>query len=902
MHYTTRLIFLAALCGLTAHAQIIKSNVFTRKDLTSAANKAAARALLGISEWVTNSVPSYTNSVPSYTNIVADLTALAAYSGASTLVLVTDALRGGAFRYEATGYTADGGVVIDATTGKGSGAWVRQCDTNAVYARWWAADRTDLGAALRSARDYIMPLGGGTIYIDGDWTWGATADGEAYSSAVALGTVASGTNASNQLNIVGVGKPRVSRAATGTYTINCLMGRSLLTDSTPAINVRIDGIAFDAGGSLGAGMTNGVLLSAQSNYETNRGSFYVANCTFENMGLNSISASVTGINTIDNCTFSGQMWGNHGGQIYVGDADAHVIIKNCTFDQLTYRDTGLSGAAYAGYTKALYANVYNSCVVQNCHFYGAGGLNLRHSHALVSNNTFVGMGGASALDRGIFNVMIYRTDATTVSDVSIVNNLFIESQAAWDVQLSSTVGTIERVLIANNNSRNTHGTAKTFIYVYEGIVDNVKVRDNTVSGCTHFINASRATADPDQWSVENNYVTGSTYLYVIQSGWAQRFVDRNNVYETPAIAFIYNGAKAATDAAILCEWSPASDSVPPAAYRSGVKGALMVDTNTATAYIATAAGTENWEPIDTGIGSSVTTSINAIATNTVLLDPTSDTGRFATNTAWATSGTGWTLPGTNARISATAASTTASLVSPQITPLLTYPSFYTVTIKSAGSWTLTNATLELQIGGVVAHTWTETNAPSGTETITARSGTSRNLALVGRIAAGESAGEISGAFESIGLAMWEQGHLIHKHTYTGGTLVKSSDAAPYVEFSAAGTHAANANGKSKIIALTSTTASDTPMILATIPTSDNAGSWRLSGTVYATGTGTDYNNYALELFYSDPSTNYTLCVPDADMGATSDFLWTRDGYFWIGGQATAASDIVVKTSKVKWNP
>jgi len=861
-------------------------------NIMSATNAAQVRDVLGLSDGTPGQAA----------NVVADLTALTNYAGASTLVLVTDALRGGAFRYEATGYTADGGVVIDATTGKGSGAWVRQCDTNAVYARWWAADRTDLGAALRSARDYIMPLGGGTIYIDGDWTWGATADGEAYSSAVALGTVASGTNASNQLNIVGVGKPSVSRAATGTYTINCLMGRSLLTDSTPAINVRIDGIAFDAGGSLGAGMTNGVLLSAQSNYETNRGSFYVANCTFENMGLNSISASVTGINTIDNCTFSGQMWGNLGGQIYVGDADANVIIKNCTFDQLTYRDTGLSGAAYAGYTKALYANVYNSCVVQNCYFYGAGGLNLRHSHALVSNNTFVGMGGASALDRGIFNVMISRADATTVSDVSIVNNLFIESQAAWDVHLSSTVGTIERVLIANNNSRNTHGTAKTFICAYEGIVDNVKVRDNMVSGCTHFISAHRATADPDQWSVENNYVTGSTYLYVIQPGWAQRFVDRNNVYETPAIAFIYNGAKAATDAAILCEWSPASDSVPPAAYRSGVKGALMVDTNTATAYIATAAGTENWEPIDTGIGSSVTTSINAIATNTVLLDPTSDTGRFATNTAWATSGTGWTLPGTNAMISATAASTTASLVSPQITPLLTYASFYTVTIKSAGSWILTNATLELQIGGVVAHTWTETNAPSGTETITARSGTSRNLALVGRIAAGESAGEISGTFESIGLAMWEQGHLIHKHTYTGGTLVKSSDAAPYVEFSAAGTHAANANGKSKIIALTSTTASDTPMILATIPTSDNAGSWRLSGTVYATGTGTDYNNYALELFYSDPSTNYTLCVPDADMGATSDFLWTGDGYFWIGGQATAASDIVVKTSKVKWNP
>lgn len=62
MHYTTRLIFLAALCGLTAHAQIINSNVFTREGLTSAANKAVARALIGLFEWTTNSVPAYTGN------------------------------------------------------------------------------------------------------------------------------------------------------------------------------------------------------------------------------------------------------------------------------------------------------------------------------------------------------------------------------------------------------------------------------------------------------------------------------------------------------------------------------------------------------------------------------------------------------------------------------------------------------------------------------------------------------------------------------------------------------------------------------------------------------------------------------------------------------------------------
>jgi len=60
MHYTTRLIFLAALCGLTAHAQIIKSNVFVRTDVTNETDKATARALLGITApWVaTTSLPT----------------------------------------------------------------------------------------------------------------------------------------------------------------------------------------------------------------------------------------------------------------------------------------------------------------------------------------------------------------------------------------------------------------------------------------------------------------------------------------------------------------------------------------------------------------------------------------------------------------------------------------------------------------------------------------------------------------------------------------------------------------------------------------------------------------------------------------------------------------------------
>lgn len=61
MHFTKYLILLVALCGM-AQAQIIKSNVFVRTDVTNETDKATARALLGMFEWVTNSVPSYTGN------------------------------------------------------------------------------------------------------------------------------------------------------------------------------------------------------------------------------------------------------------------------------------------------------------------------------------------------------------------------------------------------------------------------------------------------------------------------------------------------------------------------------------------------------------------------------------------------------------------------------------------------------------------------------------------------------------------------------------------------------------------------------------------------------------------------------------------------------------------------
>jgi len=137
MHFTKYLILLVALCGM-AQAQIIKSNVFVRTDVTNETDKAAARALLGISEWVTNSVPSYTN-------IVADLTALAAYSGAEDSVLVSDANTGGTFTRE-TAVTSDGVLIV---TNAASGDVFRRQHGGPILAEWFGlASGTDNATAI----------------------------------------------------------------------------------------------------------------------------------------------------------------------------------------------------------------------------------------------------------------------------------------------------------------------------------------------------------------------------------------------------------------------------------------------------------------------------------------------------------------------------------------------------------------------------------------------------------------------------------------------------------------------------------------------------------------------------------------------------------------------------------
>ena len=209
------------------------------------------------------------------------------------------------------------------------------------------------------------------------------------------------------------------------------------------------------------------------------------------------------------------------------------------------------------------------------------------------------------------------------------------------------------------------------------------------------------------------------------------------------------------------------------------------------------------------------------------------------------------------------------------------------------------------IDGNVMRTFTNGDAPSGTMTISGMVDGSTDEVVFTVYA--PDATTVSGSFDNFKIEVLAAGDFLHRHTYPAAALVKATSAtapAPYFEFSAAGTHAANGNAKDKVIALVNTTVTSAPAILATIPSTDNNGSWRLKGKVYAAygGGGTDYDNFMLELDYVDGSGTYTTSLHSTDL--TGDvFAWNAAGYFLIGANAdTADGDVTINTSSVEFKP
>jgi hypothetical protein len=111
------------------------------------------------------------------TYTVATVSALQAYSGTATTLILTDSLRGkviNTFNYY-PGVTANDGGINFTATGKGSGTWVRAWNGGIVYPEWWGAvpdynpvthTGTDNRAAIQSAIN-SRPHHAGNVWISG---------------------------------------------------------------------------------------------------------------------------------------------------------------------------------------------------------------------------------------------------------------------------------------------------------------------------------------------------------------------------------------------------------------------------------------------------------------------------------------------------------------------------------------------------------------------------------------------------------------------------------------------------------------------------------------------------------------------------------------------------------------
>ena len=219
---------------------------------------------------------------------------------------------------------------------------------------------------------------------------------------------------------------------------------------------------------------------------------------------------------------------------------------------------------------------------------------------------------------------------------------------------------------------------------------------------------------------------------------------------------------------------------------------------------------------------------------------------------------------------------------------------YDVSITLTAAAILTSAsgplpTVTVYLGGTqigtIAH-------GASTFTATARSGAASTIYLListstpGGVNATNEIG-----FDRVSVKPWASGDLMHSHTYAAASLVPSTTAAPYFEFSAAGSYP-DADDKTNVVALASSTVATTPDLIGAFAAT-SAGAWRLTGKVYATT-----NAQAItELMFVDAAGTQLLQATNT----LASFRWDTAGYIYFGAHADDDDDVHA-TSSVEFKP
>lgn len=217
-----------------------------------------------------------------YQVIVTDITELESFAGEAICILVEDSLRGGVFKYVASGFTVDNGTIFNAT-GKGSGYWERIYNlSEGLNVLWYGADPS----GLVDSSDIIE-----SVIVDYSYKTGIVFIPEGnYKIINTIGDVGTGSTRHIVNNVIVRGTPETNLVIDNVNQISSVIG----------FDIRGVNLMFENLNIIGSNKANRGIYIRQQLQDAplvERSNIIVRNCNISNVygTTGNIESSIVGI-------------------------------------------------------------------------------------------------------------------------------------------------------------------------------------------------------------------------------------------------------------------------------------------------------------------------------------------------------------------------------------------------------------------------------------------------------------------------------------------------------------------------------------------------------------------------------------------------------------------------------
>lgn len=418
-----------------------------------------------------------------------------------------------------------------------------------------------------------------------------------------------------------------------------------------------------------------------------------------------------------------------------------------------------------------------------------------------------------------------------------------------------------------------------------------------------------ASSEIGRIGISEDYLGGRLMLSLTNA--TQTLTSSSTISNYPPMLRLSSGGSAITLSAnpAIRTIDASKDQIMWLAYESGASGSITIPSGLGTSFdkpLVLRPGTTaairydgaNWTHADNPpyqLGNSALTQVTSYDDSTLWLDHNTGVGSMTNLTDWVGTGnwswdtsspTNWSVMTTNVAVTGNLTAA-ANITGPRSSR------YGTATINFGSPRVLngTNTTLSLYFGGNLIKQWT--NAPAAAETVTGRFGIVDQKVYFTIAQTGTGTNNIN--VLNMDLQTYSVVDTMHRLDYPNTYLVPSTTAGPWFTLYASGTHAANANAKNKIIALSTTGTTNLPEVVETITTSANGGVWNLRALVYATAASA----YALDAVYQD--IDGTQRFTKSTTTLTNGFAWANSGIIYIGANADGAdADVTINNSSVEY--